>query len=214
MQSNNPVTKTEGRVAAFSALLFAICLFGTVASLDVPRNAADTELLAWWQDAGNLANTLISSAFAVVAAVLFAVVINRVLRLPAAAAAPSWLGFARSMGAAFIATMLVTGATRGVIGHLVERMDDPLPSLDVLRYSTALNYLLLDLPVMTTLALTLAAISVVTLRTSAFPSWSAYVGLAAAVIILGAVAAGIGAYAIPAALLWALCLSVVLWRQS
>ncbi|WP_026877077.1 hypothetical protein [Jiangella gansuensis] len=214
VQSDNLVTKTEGRVAAVSALMFAVCLFWTVASVNVPRDASDTELLAWWQEADNLVSILVSSVFAVVAAVLFAVVVNRVLRLPAAGRAPAWLGFARSMGAAFVATLLVTGATRGVIGHLVERLDEPLPSLDVLRYSTALNYLLLDLPVMTALALTIAAIGVVTLRTSVLPRWSAYVGLAAALVILGAVAAGIGAYATPAALLWAVCLSAVLWRRS
>ncbi len=116
--------------------------------------------------------------------------------------------------AAFTATLLVSAALRGVVAHLVDQMDQPLPSLDVLRYSTALNYTLLDLPVMTTLALAIAATSVVALRTAALPRWIGYIGLGAALVIALAVVAQIGAYSIPAALLWAVCLSVALWRHS
>ena len=66
---------------------------------------------------------------------------------------------------------------------------------------------------MTTLALTITAISVVTLGTAALPRWIGYIGLGATLVIAVAVAAQIGAYAIPAALLWAVCLSVALWRR-
>lgn len=207
-------TTTAGRVASTAALLFAVCLFWTVASVDIPGDPTDTELLAWWQESGNRLAGTVSSAFAVAAAVLLAVVVNHVRRIPAASGAPAWLALARAMGTAFTATLLVSAALRGVIGHLVDQMDQPLPSADTLRYSTALNYTLLGLPVMTTLALTIVAIAVVTLRTAALPRWTAYVGLGAALVIAGAVLAQIGAYAIPAALLWAICLSVALWRQS
>ena len=74
---------------------------------------------------------------------LFAVVTNHVLlagRRPRTA-----LGaFARSMAAAFTATLLVSAALRGVIGHLVKVEDGPLPGIDVLRYTTALNYTVLS----------------------------------------------------------------------
>jgi hypothetical protein len=207
-------TTAAGRVASVASLLFAVCLFWTVASVNVPREATDAELLSWWQDAGNRLAGTVSSFLAVATAVLLAVVVNHVRRTSTASGAPAWLALARAMAAAFTATLLVSAALRGVIGHLVDRMDQPLPSLDVLRYSTALNYTLLDLPVMTSLALAITAISVVTLRTAALPRWSAYVGLVAAAVIGVAVLAQVGAYAIPAALLWAFCLSVVLWRQS
>lgn len=205
---------TASRVASVAALLFAVCLFWTVASVNVPREATDAELLSWWQDPDNRLAGTVSSFLAVATAVLFAVVVNHFRRLSTASGAPAWLAFARAMGAAFTATLLVSAALRGVIGHLVDRMDQPLPALDVLRYSTALNYTLLDLPVMTTLALTITAISVVTLRTAALPRWIGYVGLGAALVIAAAVVAQIGAYAIPAALLWAICLSVALWRRA
>jgi hypothetical protein len=207
-------TTTAGRVASVAALLFAGSLFGTVASVGVPRDATDAELLSWWQESSNRLDGTVSSVFAVVTAVLLAVVVNHIRRIPTASGAPAWLALARAMAAAFTATLLVSAALRGVIGHLVDHLDQPLPSLDVLRYSTALNYTLLGLPVMTTLALTITAISVVTLRTAALPRWTAYIGLAAALVIAVAIAAQIGAYAIPAALLWAICLSVALWRQS
>jgi hypothetical protein len=205
---------TAGRVASIASLLFAVCLFWTVASVNVPRDGSDAELLAWWQESANRFAGTVSSAFAVAAAVLFAVVVNHVRRLPAASAAPAWLALARAMSAAFTATLLVSAALRGVIGHLVDQMDQPLPTLDVLRYSTALNYSLIGLPVMTTLALTIAAIAVVTVRTAALPRWTAYVGFAAALVIVVAVLAQIGSYAIPAALLWGLCVSIALWRRA
>jgi hypothetical protein len=208
------ISTTAGRVASVASLLFAVCLFWTVASVNVPQEPSDAELLSWWQESGNRLAGTVSSACAVASAVLFAVVVNHLRRVFAASAAPAWLAMARAMAAAFTATLLVSAALRGVIGHLVDRMDQPLPSLDVLRYSTALNYSLIGLPVMTTLAVTITAIAVVTLRTAALPRWTAYVGLAAALVIAAAVLAQIGSYAIPAALLWAICLSVALWRQS
>jgi hypothetical protein len=211
--TERPTTVAAGRAAAVAALLFAVCLFWTVASVNVPRDATDAELLSWWQESGNRLAGTVSGFFAVAAAVLLAVVVNHLRRIPAASGAPAWLGLARAMGAAFTATLLVSAALRGVVAHLVDRMDQPLPALDVLRYSTALNYTLLDLPVMTTLALAIAATSVVALRTAALPRWIGYIGLGAALVIALAVVAQIGAYSIPAALLWAVCLSAALWRR-
>jgi hypothetical protein len=211
MTTSRAPARSASRVAAAASVLFAVSLFGMAASLNIPPDGSG--LLAWWQEPANRFAGTISSFFAVVAAVLLAVVVNHVRHLPAASGTPAWLAFARAMGAAFTATLLVSAATRGVIDHLVGRLDYPLPPLDVLRYSTGLNYALLDRPVMAVLALTIAAISIVTLRTAALARWTAYVGLAGAVVILGAVAAQMGAYAIPAALLWAVCLSVALWRS-
>ena len=207
-------TRPRDRIAAVASLLFAVCLFWTVASVNVPHDPTDAELLDWWQESGNRMAGTVSSLFAVAAAVLLAVVVDHVRRMPRASESPAWLGFARAMGAAFTATLLVSAALRGVIAHLVDTMDEPLPPVEVLRYSTALNYYLIGLPVMTTLALTIVAVSMVCLRTAALPRWTSYVGFGAAAVILVAVVAQIGAYAIPAALLWAVALGIALWRQS
>lgn len=205
--------RMAGRVAAAAFVLFALCLFGTVAVVNVPASAADAVLLVWWQEPANRSAGTLSSLLAVAAAVLFAVAVNHVVRLPAAAGAAAWLGLARTMAAAVTATLLVSAALRGVIGRLVEQMGQPLPSPDVLRYSTALTYTLVHLSVMTVLALAITAIAVVTLRTAVLPRWTGYVGLIAVVVIVVAVAAQIGAYAIPAALLWSLCLGAVVWPR-
>ena len=200
-------------VAAVAAVLFAVTLFLTVASVNVPHEASDAELLSWWRDDGHLGSTIASEFFSISAAVLFAVVLNHLRTLFAATGMPQWTAFARSMAAAFTAMLLVTSALRAVIGHMALVYDDPTPSTDVLRYSTALDYTLLGTATMTTLALTMVAVSVVVLRSKVIGRWVGYVGMACAAIILGAVALMMGAYAIPAALLWALCLAVAIWRQ-
>jgi hypothetical protein len=201
------------RVAAVASALFAVALFMTVASVNVPHDPSDAELLRWWQQSGNRTSGLASGISAIAAAALFAVVLNHVRRLGAAARAPQWLAFAHSMGTAVTAVWLVTGAARASIGHLVDVMGEPLPGTDVLRFATALNYTLLGLSGMGVLGLAVLAISVVVLRTGALGRWVGWVGVLCAVLVLGAVAAQLGGFATPVAILWAFCLAVALWRQ-
>ena len=146
-------------------------------------------------------------------AALFAVVVNYLRILPATAQTPQWRAFAHSMGAAVTALWLVTGAARAAIGHLVDVMGEPLPGTDVLRFATALNYVLLGLSGMGVLGLSILAISVVVLRSNALGRWVGYVGAGCAVVILVAVAAQFGAFTTPVAILWAFCLAVAIWRQ-
>jgi hypothetical protein len=186
-----------GRTASIASGLFALCLFGTVASVDVSNE------LSWWQDAANRSSGTISAFFAVGSAVLFAIVLTQLTRGESV-----WLHTARTLGTAVVAGLLVSAALRGVVAHLTDHEKLALPPLEVLHYSTALSHMLLNVPVMAALALTIGAISVATLR-----SWTAYVGIGCAVVILAAVAVQAGAYAIPAALLWALCQAVALWHR-
>lgn len=173
---------STGRTTSLACGLFALCLFGTVAN-----------------------EGTVSAFLAVGTAALFAVIVTHLTRGPS-----TWLGIARTLGTAVVAGLLVSAALRGVIAHLLEHEEMPLPQADVLNYATALDHMLLNVPVMATLALTIGAISIAMFRTS----WTAYVGLACAVVILGAVALQVGAYAIPAALLWSLCLAVAAWRRN
>ncbi len=144
---------TDRKGAAAAAALVGVALFVTVATVNVPYKAGDAELLAWWQVSGNRMAGLVSGLAAVCAAVLLPVVLNHLQGLRAAAAAPRWLAFARSMGAAVTAVWLVTGAARATVGHLVDVMDEPLPGLDVLRFATALNYTLLGVSGMAVIGL-------------------------------------------------------------
>ena len=206
-------TKAARATAAAAAVIFAIALFWTVAVINVPHDPSDAELLSWWQDSGNRMSGLFSGLWAIVAACSLAIVMNHLHTLPATARAPHWLAFARSMGAAVTAVWLVTGAVRASVGHLVDVMDEPLPSADVLRLATAINYTLLGLAGMAVLGLCILAVSVVVLRTGALPRWLAYVGLVCAVVMLAAVIAQYGAFTTPLGILWGLCLAVALWRQ-
>jgi hypothetical protein len=201
------------RVAAVASALFGVGLFMTVASVDVPHKASDSELLAWWQESGNRTSGLVSGLSAICAAAVFAVVINYIRTLRETASSPQWLAFARSMGAAVTALWLVTGAARAVVSHLVDFMDEPLPRVDVLRYATALNYTLLGLSGMTVLSLCMLGLSVVVLRTHALARWVGYVGMVCGVLMLGATAAQYGAFTTPLGILWAFCLAVAIWRQ-
>ena len=146
-------------------------------------------------------------------AVLFAVVVNHVLSL-AGRTEPAKTAFARSMAGAFTATLLVSAALRGVIGHLVQVQDEPLPGVDVLRYATALNYTLIGTVVMTVFALTVLALAAIVLRTGILGRWVGYVGLGCGVVVLLAVCAMFGAFTIPVAILWSWCMAVAVWRES
>ncbi|MGI8992979.1 MAG: hypothetical protein ACR2FP_01645 [Nocardioidaceae bacterium] len=205
--------RTATRVAAVAAALLAVSLFMTVGVMNVPHKPSDRELLTFWQDPANRTSGVLSGMFALVVAVTMAVVINHLRRLQLAARSPQWLGFARSMGGAVITLWLVTGAARASIGHLVDTMDEPLPGVDVLRYATALNYVMLGLSGMAVFGLCILAVSVVVLRTGVFGRWLGYVGTICSAIILAAVVAQYGALTSPLAILWALCLAVAIWRQ-
>ncbi|RYP86271.1 hypothetical protein EKO23_09975 [Nocardioides guangzhouensis] len=204
---------TATKVAAGAAALLAVSLFMTVAVINVPHDPSDQELLAWWQDSGNRWSGVLSGAWALGVAVTVPVILNHLHRMDAAARSPQWLSFARSMGGAVTAVWLVTGAARGTLGHLVDTMDEPLPGVDVLRFSTALNYTLLGQFGMAVLALCMLAVSVVVLRTGAFGRWLGYVGAACSAVMMAAVLAQVGAIAEPVAILWALCVAVAIWRQ-
>lgn len=210
--STNTITTTRSRVAAAAAVLFAVAFFLCVASVNVPHDPSDAELLGWWQDSGHRVQTILSGFFAIAAAVFFALVMNHIRAVGDRASA--WLSFAASTGTAVIAMLLVTSALRGAIGHLTIVMDEPLPSLDVLRYATAVNYTLVSAPLMSVMALTALGVSVVVLREALLGRWVGYVGLVCAALIAVAVAAQLGAFAIPVANLWMICLGVAIWRAD
>jgi len=207
-----PSSWSTARTASVAAVLFAICFFWTVASVNVPHQAGDAKLQDWWQQDANLTSGMISMLFAILTGVLFAVVANYLL-IAVGTGTPHLTAFARSMATAFTATLLVSGALRGVIGHLVKVDHEPLPSLDVLRYATALNYTVLGVIVMSAFALFVLSMTVLMMRSGAFGRWMVLVGLGCGAITLGAVVAMMGAFTVPVAILWALCTAVAVWRR-
>ena len=122
-----------------------------------------------------------------------------------------WMAFARTMATAVACLWLVTGAVRAMVGHLVDVMGEPLPSPDVLRTVTALNYVLLGLSGMAALGLMILGVSVAVLRGRTFPRWFGWFGVGCSALVLGAVLASYGAYASPVGILWSL---VWAWRSG
>jgi hypothetical protein len=202
---------TAARIASVASVLFGVSFFIAVAAVNVPKKASDTELLEWWAKDANVTSGMISTLFAICTAVLFAVVSNHVLLL-AGDRAGRWGAFARSMSAAFTATLLMSAALRGVIGHLVKVEDGPLPGIDVLRYTRALDFTVLSMVVMTTFSLTAIALGVLVLRSGILARWQAFVGIGCGAVVMVAVAALVGSFSVPIAVLWALCTAVAIWR--
>ena len=199
------------RLAALASVLFGASYFLTVASVNVPHEVSDSELVAWWQDDGHVLSGMVSMGFAVLTAVLFAVVANHLLVL-AGDRSPRLVAFARTMTTAFTASLLVSAALRGVIGHLVRVEDGPLPGVDVLRYSTSLNYTMLGVVVMTCFGLSVAALGALVLREQLLARWSGRAGLGCGLVVLVAVATLNGAFAVPIAVLWSLVTAVAVLR--
>lgn len=199
------------RLSALASLAFGVTFFWTVASIDVPRKASDARLLHWWQQNSNLNSALASEFFAICTAILMLVIVNHLVAI-----APNrdrWAGLANSLATVFASTMLISAALRGVIAHMGQRYDEPLPTAGVLRYSTSLNYTVLGSVSMTAFALTAIAVAVLVLRTQILARWVAFVGLGCGVVILGAVAAMYGQFTVPIAILWAISMAVAIWRQ-
>ena len=65
---------------------------------------------------------------------------------------------------------------------------------------------------MTTFALTALALGVLVLRSGILARWQGFVGIGCGVLVLGAVAALVGAYTVPVAILWSICTAVAVWR--
>ena len=201
------------RIASFAAVIFAISFFWTVASLNVPHEASDAQLLDWWQQDAHITSGMISMLFAILTALSLTVVSNH-LFVTLGTRSPHLTGFSRSMATAFTTTLLISGALRGVIGHIVKVDNESLPPLDVLRYTTALNYTVLGVVVMGTLALFELSMAVLVLRTGVLPRWVGFVGLGCGVLTLAAVVALMGAFTVPVAILWALCTAVAVFRRQ
>lgn len=79
-----------GKLAAIAGLAFAILLFWGTASLNIPQEATDGEVVDWWSDSGNQTYVIISMyafAFAGLFFVGFLSHLRARLRPPKAAAA-------------------------------------------------------------------------------------------------------------------------------
>lgn len=204
------------RIGALAGLAFALCLFVGVAMLDLPRHATDQELVAWWADGGHRASAVVSMHLFVLAGLSFLVFLVKLRsRLLAAEGGTGELtALVVGAGVVFVSMLFVAGAARGVIGFAVDSPanDEALPGPDTLRYLPQVGYAVTGTGGLLAAALTMAATSLLVVRTAVFGRWLAWIGAVAALIVVGAGAALSAVFAIPALLVWALATSVALWR--
>ncbi len=207
---------TGGRLGALAGAAFAVCFFLGVAMLEIPKNASDSELVAWWSDSGHQTTAVVSMYLFVLAGLCFLVFLGKLRsRLLAAEGGTGELtALVVASGAVFVAMLFVAAASRGLIGFAVKSPvnDEPLPGPDTLRYIPQLGYAVTGTGGMLAVALAIGTTSWLIVKTGAFGRWLAWVGGLAvlAVAIAGALLSAV--IAIPAVLVWALAASVALWR--
>lgn len=208
----------DGRLAALAGLAFAVLFLLGTAILNIPHGASDEKLVAWWSESGNQLTAVVSMYCFVLAGLCFLAFLvqlrSRLLAAEGGSGALTTLVVAS--GAVFVAMLFVAAASRGVVGFAIKSPgnNESLPGPDTLRYLPQTGYAALGGGGLLAAAVAMATTSWLIVRTGVFGRWLAWVGAAAAVVIVVANAALVGMLAIPAMLVWALATSVAMWRVA
>lgn len=214
-----PTASTAGsRIGALAGLAFALLLFVGIAMLDIPQSASDRELVAWWSDGGHQTTAVLSMYLFVLAGLCFLVFLVKLRsRLLAAEGGDGQLtALVVVAGAVFVAMLFVAAASRGLVAFAVKSPanDESLPGADTLRYAPQLGYAITGTGGVLAAALTIATTSWLTVRTSVFGRWLAWIGAVATLIVIVATALLSGIFAMPAIFVWTLATSLALWRTD
>jgi len=205
-----------GRLGALAGLAFSFFFFMGTAMLDLPRSVSDREMVAWWSESGHQRTTVVSMYFFVLAGLCFLVFLAKLRSrlLTAEGGNGELTSLAVASGAVFVAMLFVAGAARGGIGYAITSPvgDESLPGADTLRYFPWIGYAALGAGGLLAAAVTMATTSWLILRTAVFGRWLAWLGGAAALVIVVANIALSGALVIPVMLVWTVAVSVALWR--
>jgi hypothetical protein len=198
------------RLAALFGVAFAVLMFLATAALEVPHNVSAYEVTRWWSDEANQRMALFSmtaDALAAIAFCLFLSFLRDRLNVGGGTAGNPMY----TVGLAFAAGLLATAAARGVIANaLMNGETMPLP--DTLRYFPELAYAFMEVSLMAAGACILLA-SWAIKKTAALPAWTAWVGfVTGAATMVGVLV--IGSFVIPIVLVWALAMSVAVWRSG
>ena len=132
------------RIGSLAGVGFAIFFFVGVAMLEIPENATDQELVAWWSDSGNRTAAVVSMYLFVLAGLCFLIflVALRSRLLAVEGGSGDLTALAVGSGLVFVSLLSVAAAARGVIGFAVESPanNEPLPGPDTLRYLPQIGY--------------------------------------------------------------------------
>ena len=173
-------------------------------------------MVSWWSDSGHQLTTVVSMYFFVLAGLCFLVFLAKLRsRLLAAEGGTGELtSLVVASGAVFVAMLFVAAASRGGIGFAIKSPvgDESLPGADTLRYFPTIGYAALGAGGLLAAAVTMATTSWLIVRTAVFGRWLAWVGAAAALVVVVANVALSGVMVIPVMLIWTVATSVALWR--
>lgn len=207
-----------GRLGALAGAAFALLFLLGTAMLNIPMGASDQKLVAWWADRANQVTAVVSMYSFVLAGLCFlAFLLQLRARLLAAEGGTGPLTtLVVVSGSVFVSMLFVAAASRGVVGFALTSpgTNESLPGADTLRYLPQIGYAALGSAGLPAAAVAIAATSWLIVRTAAFGRWLAWVGAAAALVIVVASAALVGMIAIPAMLVWALAASAAMWRAA
>jgi hypothetical protein len=207
-----------GRLGAVAGLAFAFLFLMGTAMLDIPRGVSDQTLVAWWSDSGHQLAVVVSMYLFFFAGLCFLVFLVKLRsRLLAAEGGTGELtSLVVASGVVFVAMLFVAAASRGVIGFAIKGPgnNELLPGADTLRYMPQPGYAALGAGGLLAAAVAMATTSWLIVRTAVFGRWLAWVGTAAAVLVVVANVALSGMLAIPAMLVWALATSIAMWRGA
>jgi hypothetical protein len=209
--------RTAGRrLGALAGLAFSFFFFMGTAMLDLPHGVSDREMVVWWSDSGHQMITVVSMYFFVLAGLCFLVFLAKLRSrlLTAEGGTGELTSLAAASGAVFVAMLFVAAAARGGIGFAIKSPvgNESLPAADTLRYFPTIGYAALGAGGLLAAAVTIATTSWLIVRTAVFGRWLAWVGAAAALVIVLANVALSGVMVIPAMLVWTIATSVALGR--
>ncbi len=212
MNRPSPLSST---LSALAGVGFAVLLFLSIASVDPLRQATDQELTTWWSDNGKLRATVVSMYMMLLAGPLFLVfLVQLCARLRAAGTnAEAWTNVVFGAGVAFVTLLTVTAFSRGIIAQSIRFSDEQMPGPDTLRYATEFSQAAFGIAAIPFAAISVAAASIIIIRTGILARWVGWLGLVVAGGSLIAVAALVGAFATPLILLWTVAASFVIWRS-
>jgi hypothetical protein len=186
--------------------------------LNVPTKATDSELVRWWSSSGHQREALISMIAMTLAGLLFVVFLahlrSRLLTSEGGDGTLTTIVF--SAGLLFVGMLFLAATARGVISFAIRTPagEQPLPSVDLLRYLPQISYVVLGLCGLLSAALAMAVTSVLAFRTGVFGRWLAWLGFVCAAVLVAANVVLLGIAVVPAMLVWTIATSVVLGRSA
>ena len=213
-----PTRHPGSKLAAIAGIASAVSFLVGTAVLNVPTKATDGELVSWWSSSSHQLDALISMIAFTLAGLLFLVFLaylrTRLLTSEGGAGTLTTIVF--SAGLLFVGMLFIAATARGVISFAIKSPagEQPLPSVDLLRYLPQISYVVLGVGGLLSAALAMAVTSLLAFRTGVFARWLAWLGLVCAAALVAANAVLLGVGAIPAMLVWTVATSVVLGRSG